>query len=156
MKKNFWKEALGLLVGAMVSAAIWILLRPRKEFTVNVDEEIAELNTVKIHKLQNIPKIQSEEAFIPLVMPKTKKKEIKTKPKTAIKPKTVVKSTEKTNLNTADKKALVDLPLIGESKADAILAYRKENGNFATMEDLVKVSGISDKLLAKIKALITV
>ena len=61
-----------------------------------------------------------------------------------------------TNINSASKIELMDLPGIGETLADRILLYRKEIGPFETIEDLKQVSGIGESLFAKIKDLITV
>ncbi len=58
---------------------------------------------------------------------------------------------ETVNINTADVAALDALDGIGEKKAEAIVAYRTENGEFKTLEDLKEVSGIGDKLFDKIK-----
>ena len=55
------------------------------------------------------------------------------------------------NINTADKETLIQLPGIGPVTADAIIAYRKDNGNFKNNEELTKVKGIGDKTLARIK-----
>ena len=55
------------------------------------------------------------------------------------------------NINTADKETLVLLPGVGPATAEAILAYRKDNGNFKSVDELVKVKGIGDKSLAKLK-----
>lgn len=55
------------------------------------------------------------------------------------------------NINTADKEQLVALPGIGPKAAEAILAYRKDNGNFKSVEELTKVKGIGDKTLEKIR-----
>ena len=44
---------------------------------------------------------------------------------------------------------------IGESKANSILEYRKEN-KFNTIEDIKNVSGIGDKFFEQIKNYITV
>jgi len=55
------------------------------------------------------------------------------------------------NINTADKETLILLPSIGPVTAEAIIAYRKENGNFKNIEELTKVKGIGDKTLVKIK-----
>jgi competence protein ComEA len=60
------------------------------------------------------------------------------------------------NLNMADKKALDTLPGIGESLAEAIIAYRTENGAFQTTADLMRVSGIGAKTYEGLKDLITV
>lgn len=58
---------------------------------------------------------------------------------------------ETVNINTADIAALDTLDGIGEKKAEAIVAYRTEHGEFKTLEDLKEVSGIGDKLFDKIK-----
>lgn len=60
------------------------------------------------------------------------------------------------NLNTATAEELMTLTGIGPSKAEAILSYRTENGNFQSIEDLTKVSGIGDKTFEKLKEAITV
>jgi comEA protein len=55
------------------------------------------------------------------------------------------------NINTADKEQLILLPGIGPVAAEAILAYRKDNGNFKNIDELTKVKGIGDKTLVKLK-----
>jgi competence protein ComEA len=55
------------------------------------------------------------------------------------------------DINTADKALLTELPGIGPVTADAILAYRQDNGNFKSIDELTKVKGIGDKILAKLK-----
>jgi len=60
------------------------------------------------------------------------------------------------NINTANLKELCTLSGIGEVKAQAIIAWREENGSFATIEDLMKVKGIGTKTLEKNKARLTV
>lgn len=58
---------------------------------------------------------------------------------------------EMVNINTADVATLDKLDGIGEKKAEAIVAYRTEHGEFKTLEDLKEVSGIGDKMFDKIK-----
>ncbi len=60
------------------------------------------------------------------------------------------------NLNTATKEELMSLPGIGEVKAEAILAYREENGAFSSIEEIMNVSGIKEAGFAKIRDQITV
>ncbi len=48
------------------------------------------------------------------------------------------------------------LPGIGDGIAGKIIKYRDENGSFKSIEDIMKVSGIKDKLFSKIKDHITV
>lgn len=60
------------------------------------------------------------------------------------------------NINTATQEQLEVLNGIGSSKAQAIIEYRKKNGNFKTVDDLNNVPGFGDKTLAKLKPEITV
>lgn len=60
------------------------------------------------------------------------------------------------NLNTADVAALMTLPGIGESRAKAIISYREQQGAFAKIEDIMKISGIKQAAFSKIKDKITV
>lgn len=54
------------------------------------------------------------------------------------------------NINTADATAIADgLVGVGKSKAEAIVAYRKEHGPFKSPEQLADVKGIGDKLVIK-------
>lgn len=63
---------------------------------------------------------------------------------------------EKVNINTADAAQLQTLTGIGEKKAELIIAYRKENGSFQTIEDIMEVSGIGEKTFEGFKETITV
>lgn len=55
------------------------------------------------------------------------------------------------DINTADVSALMSLPGIGQSKADAIIAYRNEHGAFKAPEELMNISGIKEGVYQKIK-----
>lgn len=63
---------------------------------------------------------------------------------------------DKVNINSADETALTKLPGIGSSKAQAIIAFREENGSFKTIGDLKHVSGIGEKTFEKLKEFIVV
>ncbi len=54
-------------------------------------------------------------------------------------------------VNTASKEELMSLPRIGTVLADSIISYRERNGKFSTVDDLLKVKGISQKTLDRIK-----
>ena len=61
------------------------------------------------------------------------------------------------NINTADAKALdTALVGVGQKTAKAIVDYRVKNGQFKTVDDLLKVKGIGPALLEKNRANITI
>jgi competence protein ComEA helix-hairpin-helix repeat region len=55
------------------------------------------------------------------------------------------------NLNTADVDELDDLPGIGPALAEAIVAWREENGPFTAIEDLLNVPGIGESKLEDVR-----
>lgn len=55
------------------------------------------------------------------------------------------------DINKADKSMLMTLPGIGESKAELILQYREEHGDFEAVEDLMNIPGIKEGVYNKIK-----
>ena len=55
------------------------------------------------------------------------------------------------NINTADEAQLTTLTGIGATRAQAIIAYREENGPFAVIDDIMNVQGIKEGTFAKIK-----
>jgi competence protein ComEA len=57
----------------------------------------------------------------------------------------------KININKATSDELQNLPGIGPSKAEAIIAYREESGLFQTIDDLKLVTGIGDKTFEKLQ-----
>lgn len=60
------------------------------------------------------------------------------------------------NINTATRAELMTLPGIGQSRADDIIAYRKNNGGFSQIDDIMQVPGIKEGAFSKIKDYITV
>ena len=57
----------------------------------------------------------------------------------------------KVNINTATVEQLKTLYGIGDSRANAIVKYREENGDFAAIEHITRVSGIGDGIFSNIK-----
>lgn len=62
-----------------------------------------------------------------------------------------VQQDNRININTADEAQLTTLTGIGSTRAQAIIAYREENGPFAAIEDIMNVQGIKEGTFAKIK-----
>lgn len=60
------------------------------------------------------------------------------------------------NINTAGLEELMTLPGIGESKAQAIIQYREEHGDFQNIEELTNISGIKSGVYEKIKELVRI
>lgn len=68
----------------------------------------------------------------------------------------VTLSSAKVNINMASAEELMSLTGIGPTKAQAIVDYRTNFGNFTSIDQLTNVSGIGEKTLAKIRDDITV
>lgn len=60
------------------------------------------------------------------------------------------------NINTADVEELCRLPGIGEGRAKAIIEYREKQGRFQKKEDIMQVSGIGEKMYARMEENLTV
>ena len=63
---------------------------------------------------------------------------------------------QKVNLNRAEVWLLEALPGIGEVRAQAIIDYRQQNGQFRNINELINVEGIGTATYEKIKHLLTV
>jgi competence protein ComEA len=60
------------------------------------------------------------------------------------------------DINSADANELTELPGIGEKVAARIVAYRKENGKFQKIEEIMNVRGIGEKTFVKLRKHLTV
>ncbi len=68
----------------------------------------------------------------------------------------VVFATEPVNINTADAQALAEaINGVGLKRAEAIVEYRKQNGPFASVDELVQVRGVGEKSLEKSRERLT-
>ena len=63
---------------------------------------------------------------------------------------------KKININTASASDLEAIRGIGPKTAEKIVEYRQEHGRFKRVEDIMKVNGIKEKGLEKIKIYLTV
>ncbi len=61
------------------------------------------------------------------------------------------KYTDKIDLNSAGSEELQLAPGIGPAKAQAIIDYREQYGDFSCVEELIEVKGIGSKTFEKIK-----
>ncbi|KJK12439.1 competence protein ComEA [Terrabacter sp. 28] len=59
------------------------------------------------------------------------------------------------SLNAADTAGLDALPGVGPVLAQRIIDWRAEHGRFTSVDELGEVSGIGDKLLARLRPLVT-
>lgn len=104
------------------------------------ETEEADLNKLNLAQILN----DGDKVYVP-----NKAEEIEDYKETTGKSSTV-------NLNTATLEELTSLPGIGESTAQKIIDYRKQNGKFKVIEDLKNVSGIGESKFDNIKDKITV
>ena len=57
---------------------------------------------------------------------------------------------ETVNIITADKEALMtSIKGVGEKRAEAIIAYREQNGSFKSVEELAEVRGVGSSIVEK-------
>jgi len=55
------------------------------------------------------------------------------------------------NINTATRTELIQIPGVGEKMADRIVAFRKANGPFKRIEEIMNVRGMGEKTFLSIK-----
>jgi competence protein ComEA len=71
-------------------------------------------------------------------------------------PKTAATEARPIDLNAADSAALESVPGIGKSLSQRIVAFRDKNGPFQSVDDLLKVQGIGEKSIQKLRPYLTV
>jgi competence protein ComEA len=71
-------------------------------------------------------------------------------------PKAAASEARPIDINTADGAALETVPGIGKSLSQRILAFREKNGAFQSVDDLLKVPGIGEKSIQKLRPYLTV
>ena len=63
---------------------------------------------------------------------------------------------EAVDINTADKEMLMSVNGIGEKRAEDIISYRKENGEFMSVQELTNIKGIGQSMVDRNKDILTV
>ena len=71
-------------------------------------------------------------------------------------PKAGASETRPVDINTADTAALESVPGIGKSLSQRIIAFREKNGPFQSVDDLLKVQGVGEKSIQKLRPYLTV
>lgn len=112
----------------------------------------AGLSPKKINSLKSALTVGGEAAPAPAASAKKEKKERKTSKKEASSMGTASLAAGPVDLNTADKKAIEELPGVGPSLAASIIAARP----YKSVDDLAKVKGIGKAKFAKLKDKVTV
>lgn len=69
---------------------------------------------------------------------------------------TLVTGIGRIDINTANKNELMSLPGIGEKRAGDIIELREKIGGFKSKEDLLQISGITERLLESIYDLLII
>ncbi|MEW6680110.1 MAG: helix-hairpin-helix domain-containing protein [bacterium] len=125
------------LLSAILASSILILRRIKEE------RQFARIEVVE----GQIPNFKSE-----IRNPKSE-----TNPKSKIPdPKQLQNPKSKININRANLNELIGLPGIGENIGREIIKYRKENGTFTSLKEIMKVKGIEKKKFEKCKDMIRV
>jgi len=66
-------------------------------------------------------------------------------------PKAAASEARPIDINTADATALESVPGIGKSLSQRILTFREKNGPFQSVDDLLKIQGIGEKSIQKLR-----
>ena len=71
-------------------------------------------------------------------------------------PKPAASEARPVDLNSADTATLESVPGIGKSLSQRIVAFRDKNGPFQSVDDLLKVQGVGEKSIQKLRPYLTV
>ena len=154
LKKNSYTNNINL--SKKVTDEMVIYIFSKKEIEKYKEEYIC--NCKPIYKYITC----EEKTTIPITtypkttLPTTTTKLITTNQTTTTQITTQSKENKKININTASLEELIKLNGLGETKAKSIIEYRTNNGLFNTVEDLLNVKGIGQKILDGIKDFIEV
>ncbi len=71
-------------------------------------------------------------------------------------PKATASEARPVDLNTADSAALESVPGIGKSLSQRFVSFREKNGPFQSVDDLLKIQGVGEKSIQKLRPYLTV
>ncbi|WP_305830635.1 ComEA family DNA-binding protein [Photobacterium leiognathi] len=126
------------------------IAKVKKSASKSTKKEVEKAKKTSSTKVADVKKDAKKDVKATSSKLDSKKADVKkssTKTKTAIK-----KQLKAVNVNTASASDLAaSLPGIGETKAKAIVDYRKKHGKFKSAKDLEKVTGLGEKSVSSMK-----
>ncbi|WP_305845082.1 ComEA family DNA-binding protein [Photobacterium leiognathi] len=126
------------------------IAKVKKSASKSTKKEVEKAKKTSSTKVADVKKDAKKDVKATSSKLDSKKADVKkssTKTKTAVK-----KQLKAVNVNTASVSDLAaSLPGIGETKAKAIVDYRKKHGKFKSAKDLEKVTGLGEKSVSSMK-----
>ncbi len=126
------------------------IAKVKKSASKSTKKEVEKAKKTSSTKVPDVKKDAKKDVKATSSKLDSKKADVKkssTKTKTAVK-----KQLKAVNVNTASASDLAaSLPGIGETKAKAIVDYRKKHGKFKSAKDLEKVTGLGEKSVSSMK-----
>lgn len=156
---NVYKMKVGSRVNDLINEAGGLTKNANTRF-ISLSKILEDEDTIVIYSNKEISDAKRDnklEVTAPCVCEEVKNDACYNDNTTTTTKRTTTKNTSKIiNINTASVSELTNLSGIGEVKAKSIVNYRNKNGKFKTINDILKVDGISETLFSKIKNNITV
>lgn len=126
------------------------IAKVKKSASKSTKKEVEKAKKTSSTKVADVKKDAKKDVKATSSKLDSKKSDVKkssTKTNTAVK-----KQLKAVNVNTASASDLAaSLPGIGETKAKAIVDYRKKHGKFKSAKDLEKVTGLGEKSVSSMK-----
>lgn len=120
----------------------------------NIKPKAEMVKKSNLSDFKKVPQKREKEIEPTISRPEEKEPEPQKTPKKKKSTSIPLKPGETININTADQQELCRLPGIGPKTADAIIQYRKENGQFIMLTELTKVKGIGLNTYKKLQTYI--
>lgn len=156
---NVYKMKTGSRVNDLINEAGGLTKNSNTRF-LNLSKILEDEDTIVIYSNKEISDAKRDkklEVTAPCICEEVKNDACYNDNTTTTTKRATTKNTSKIiNINTASVSELTNLSGIGEVKAKSIVNYRNKNGKFKTINDILKVDGISETLFSKIKNNITV